>query len=111
MKWELQRVIMYSLDVPLSIDIKRLVQGGPLIKYEHDGCPRIGVMPRYGDADSIQWFNVKPNCTFHIINCFEDSEEVVVWGCRALESVIPGPNLALNKSEWFSGKFRRAGIS
>lgn len=34
-------------------------------------------MPRYGDADSIQWFDVKPNCTFHIINCFEDGDEVI----------------------------------
>lgn len=29
-------------------------------------------------------------------------EQVVVWGCRALESIIPGPDMGLNKFEWFS---------
>lgn len=33
-------------------------------------------MPRYGDADSIQWFDVQPSSAFHIINCFEDGDEV-----------------------------------
>ncbi|XP_031282141.1 LOW QUALITY PROTEIN: carotenoid 9,10(9',10')-cleavage dioxygenase 1-like [Pistacia vera] len=94
------------LDFPLSIDINRLIQGGQLINYEPKGYARIGVMPRYGVADSIQWFVVKPNCTFHIINCFEDGDEVVVLGCRALESVIPGPTLDLNRSERSSEKNR-----
>ena len=34
-------------------------------------------MPLYGDADSIKWFEVEPNCTFHIINSFEDDHEVI----------------------------------
>lgn len=33
-------------------------------------------------------------------------EQVVVWGCKALDSIIPGPHLGLNKSEWFSRRFR-----
>lgn len=34
-------------------------------------------MPLYfGDANSIQWFEVEPNITFHIINSFEDGHEV-----------------------------------
>lgn len=33
-------------------------------------------MPRYDDASSICWFDVLPNCTFHILNCFEDRDEV-----------------------------------
>ncbi|WRX34971.1 Carotenoid oxygenase - like 10, partial [Theobroma cacao] len=77
-----------------------------LIKYDKEGYARMGVMHRYGDADSIQWFEVKPNCTFHFINSFEDGDEVVIRGCRALESVIPGPDQGMNKFEWFSRKFR-----
>ncbi|KAK8991648.1 hypothetical protein V6N11_062651 [Hibiscus sabdariffa] len=57
-------------------------------------------------SDSVQWFKVKPNCTFHLFNCFEDGHEVVVWGCRALDSVIPGPDKGKNKFDWFSRKFR-----
>ncbi|EXB93372.1 hypothetical protein L484_010699 [Morus notabilis] len=77
------------MDFPVTIDIIRLVCGGPLIKYNKEGYARIGVMPRYGHANSIRWFKVEPNATFHIINCFEDGDdEVVIWGCRALESVV-----------------------
>ncbi|XWS17715.1 hypothetical protein CRYUN_Cryun33cG0091000 [Craigia yunnanensis] len=94
------------MDYPLTIDIGRLLRGGPLLKYEKEGYARIGVMHRYGDADSIKWFEVKPNCTFHIINSFEDGDEVVVRGCKALQSVIPGPDQGMNKFEWFSKKFR-----
>ncbi|GMN39973.1 hypothetical protein TIFTF001_009195 [Ficus carica] len=77
------------MDFPLTIDIMRLVNRGPLIKYNKEEYARIGIMPRYGHANSIKWFQVEPNCTFHILNCFEDGDdEVVIWGCRALESVI-----------------------
>ncbi|OMO61912.1 Carotenoid oxygenase [Corchorus capsularis] len=93
------------MDHPLCIDLNRLIRGGQLIEYEKEGDARIGVMPRYGDADSIQWFKVKPNCTFHLFNCFEDGDEVVMWGCRALNSVIPGPDQGNNKLDWFSKKF------
>lgn len=33
-------------------------------------------------------------------------EQVVVWGCRAPESIIPGPDKGLNKFEWFSRGFK-----
>lgn len=29
----------------------------------------------------------------------------MVWGCRANDSVIPGPEKGLNKFEWFSQRF------
>lgn len=49
-----------------------------LIKYEEDQEARFGVMPRYGDIESIQWFYVEAHCTFHIINCYEEGEEVIM---------------------------------
>lgn len=116
-----------------------------LIKYSKEEYARIGIIPRYGDSDSIRWFEVQPNYTFHILNCFEDDnevnyiisflifcfnlyylslrsiiynwlivlkfclyedEQVVVWGCRALDSIIPGPDKGLNKFEWLSKWFK-----
>ncbi|KAF4394391.1 carotenoid 9,10(9',10')-cleavage dioxygenase 1-like isoform X1 [Cannabis sativa] len=77
------------MDFPLTLDAMRFFCGGSLIKFDKNEYARIGVMPRYGNSDSIIWFDVEPNCTFHLFNCFEDGEdEVVVWGCRTLESVI-----------------------
>ena len=45
------------------------------MKFEKESYARIGVMPRYGDADSVKWFEVDPYCTFHIVNCFETGDE------------------------------------
>ncbi|XP_056177030.1 carotenoid 9,10(9',10')-cleavage dioxygenase 1-like [Syzygium oleosum] len=93
------------IDHPLVFDMKRLVSGGPLLKYDKEGYARIGVMPRYGDASSVRWFYIDSSCTFHIFNCFEDGDEVVVRGCRALTSVFPGPDWGMNKFDWFSRGF------
>ncbi|KAM7459366.1 hypothetical protein LguiA_036360 [Lonicera macranthoides] len=98
------------LDFPLILDINRLISGGPLIKYDNKEYARIGVMPRYGDAESIRWFAVEPCSAFHIINCFEDGDEVIVWACRARESIIPGPDHGLNKFEWFSKGFKHINL-
>ncbi|CAK7353232.1 unnamed protein product [Dovyalis caffra] len=74
--------------------------------YYVEGPARIGIMPRYGDADSVKWFEVEPNCTFHILNCFEDGDqEVVVRGCRALAAILPGPDWGQKKFDWFSKGF------
>ncbi|KAF5456485.1 hypothetical protein F2P56_025964 [Juglans regia] len=101
-----QRYIVI-MDFPLTIDLKRVVRGGPLIKYNKEEYARIGIMPRYGtNSDSIKWFDVEPNSTFHILNSFEDGDDVVLWACRALDSIIPGPDMGLNKFEWFSRRFK-----
>ncbi|XP_009804285.1 carotenoid 9,10(9',10')-cleavage dioxygenase 1-like isoform X1 [Nicotiana sylvestris] len=93
------------MNFPLTIDISRLVLGGSLMRFEENGYARIGIMPRYGDANSIKWFEVEPCCVFHIINCFEDNDEVVVRACRARQSVIPGPNSRVNHFEkWLKGR-------
>ncbi|PNS92570.3 hypothetical protein POPTR_018G042650v4 [Populus trichocarpa] len=94
------------IDHPLIVDITRVIKGGQLMKYEEKETARIGVMPRYGSAESVKWFEVEPNCTFHIVNCFEDSNEVVVRGCKAVTSIIPGPDWGQDKFEWFSKGFK-----
>ncbi|KAF9662257.1 hypothetical protein SADUNF_Sadunf18G0034300 [Salix dunnii] len=98
------------IDFPLTLDIQRLINGGPLIKFDKEEYARIGIMPRYGTADSIRWFEVEPNCTFHLLNCFEEGDEVVVRGCRSLESIISEScDMDLDKSEWVSGRLRNKG--
>ncbi|KAK2969364.1 hypothetical protein RJ640_023625, partial [Escallonia rubra] len=93
-------------DYPLTLDPYRLLQGGQLIKFEREKYSRIGVMPRYGNADSVRWFEVEANCTLHMFNCFEDGNEVVVRGCKAKTTIIPGPDWGQDKFEWFSRGFK-----
>ncbi|KAL6296378.1 hypothetical protein ACE6H2_004520 [Prunus campanulata] len=73
------------IDHPLTVDVKRVIMGGSLLKYEKEEYARIGVMPRYGDAESV-----------------------VVRGCRALTSLLPGPDGGLIKYEWYSKGFNFA---
>ncbi|CAK7337629.1 unnamed protein product [Dovyalis caffra] len=94
------------MDFPLTIDLHRLLKGGPLIKFNQSEYARIGIMPRYGDAESIKWFHVASNCTFHLLNCFEDGDQIVIRACRALDSIIPGPDMGVNKFEWFSSRLK-----
>ncbi|CAI0441372.1 unnamed protein product [Linum tenue] len=96
------------MDFPLTIDLSRLLTGGQLINYDKEGYARIGVMPRYGNTESIRWFDVAPNCTFHILNCFEDGNEVVVRACRCLNSVltVTGSEMGEDRFDWFSRRFR-----
>ncbi|KAL0311968.1 UNVERIFIED_CONTAM: Carotenoid 9,10(9',10')-cleavage dioxygenase 1 [Sesamum radiatum] len=89
-------------DFPIALDINRFLRGGPLVRYEKDKYARIGVMPRYGDVDSVRWFEVKTCCAFHIINCYEEDDEVVVMACIAQDSIISGPELGRDKLGWFS---------
>ncbi|XP_073135232.1 carotenoid 9,10(9',10')-cleavage dioxygenase-like isoform X3 [Henckelia pumila] len=95
------------MDFPLTIDVNRLITGGPLMKYNKEGYAQIGVMPRYGDSESVKWFRVEPNCMFHIINCYEHGDEVVALAITSSTSIIPGPDFGMNKFEWFSKRFKK----
>ncbi|XP_039165723.1 carotenoid 9,10(9',10')-cleavage dioxygenase 1 [Eucalyptus grandis] len=94
------------VDHPVVLDTQRLAKGGPLLKYDKEGTTRFGVMPRYGDANSIRWFEVETCCAFHLLNTFEDGDEVVVRGCRAMASILPGPDWGVNKFDWFSRGYK-----
>ncbi|KAF7001428.1 hypothetical protein CFC21_017102 [Triticum aestivum] len=90
---------MYNiiLDAPLTINKERMLKGAPLIEFEKDSYARIGVMPRYGDANSITWFYVQSFCTIHLVNCFEEDDEVVVRGFHVPGSIILGPRINSNQ--------------
>ncbi|CAL5044430.1 unnamed protein product [Urochloa decumbens] len=93
------------LDYPLRFGIFRTFVQKPFIENDMNGKSRIGVMPRFGDADSIIWFHVVNHCSYHLFNCFEDGNEVVVRGCRLLGSIIPSDRHRVNKSKWYGRAF------
>nr|CAB3494777.1 unnamed protein product [Digitaria exilis] len=64
------------MDYPLRFGISRTLQQKPIFDNDMNGKSRIGVMPRFGDAESIRWFDVENHCSYHLFNCFEDENEV-----------------------------------
>ncbi|CAL4941844.1 unnamed protein product [Urochloa decumbens] len=93
------------MDYPLRFGISRTFLQKPIFENDMNGKSRIGVMPRFGNLESIRWFDVENHCSFHLFNCFEDGNEVVVRGCRTLGSVIPGPPHNVDKSNWYGRVF------
>ncbi|XP_039142977.1 carotenoid 9,10(9',10')-cleavage dioxygenase 1-like [Dioscorea cayenensis subsp. rotundata] len=89
------------LDYPQKFGIERPILGKRFIEFDRDAKSRIGVMPRFGDEESILWFNVKNHCTYHLINCFEDDDKVIVRGCKLLDTIITTPDDKIERSEWY----------
>lgn len=71
------------LDLPLCFDLQRAMQGKPPIQWEPENGARIGVLPRHGDGKDIRWFSVSPGMVFHVMNAFEEGDEVVLDACRS----------------------------
>ncbi|KAI3812541.1 hypothetical protein L1987_17251 [Smallanthus sonchifolius] len=93
------------VDFMLTMSPERVMQGGSFFKYEREKDARIAVIPRYGDANTIKWFRIEPCVSYHLMNTFEDGDEVVVRGCKANATILPGPEWGENKFEWFSRGF------
>ncbi|CAL5044427.1 unnamed protein product [Urochloa decumbens] len=93
------------MDYPLIFGISRTLLQKPFIENDMNGKSRIGVMPRFGDAESIMWFDVGNHCSYHLFNCFEDGNEVVVRSCRILGSIIPSDRHRVDKSKWYGRAF------
>ncbi|KAI3698406.1 hypothetical protein L2E82_41926 [Cichorium intybus] len=87
------------IDFMLTMRPERIMKGGQ----EKDA--RIAVIPHYGELDSVKWFNIEPCVTYHLMNTFEDGDEVVVRGCTANAAIIPGPVWGEDEFDWFSRGF------
>jgi carotenoid cleavage dioxygenase len=70
------------LDLPVTFDFKRLLTGKGPIGYEPKHGARIGVLPRHGKGDEVKWFPVEPCYVFHVLNAYDDGDEVVLLACR-----------------------------
>jgi carotenoid cleavage dioxygenase len=71
------------LDLPLVFDFEAAMRGESMIGWDPDNGCRIGVLPRYGDDDSIRWFEIEESFLFHVANAWEEGDEVVLQACRS----------------------------
>ena len=69
-------------DMPLFYDEEALRAGRHKIAFHSELPARFGVIPRYGAADSIRWFEATPCYIYHVVNAWEEGDEVVMVGCR-----------------------------
>jgi hypothetical protein len=67
-----------------------------------NGKSRIGVMPRFGDAESIIWFDVENHCSYHLFNWFEGGNEVNFVKSKCIPANIDTRESYDNKPSIFS---------
>lgn len=72
----------YSIlhDFPLRPDPEALAAGRYKVSFQANQPSRFGVIPRYGSADQIRWFDASPTYMLHVVNAWEDGDEVVMIG-------------------------------
>ena len=67
-------------DFPLWPDVEALKAKRYKVRFHADQPSRFAVVPRYGSAKDIRWFEAKPNYMLHVVNAWEEDSEVVMVG-------------------------------
>jgi carotenoid cleavage oxygenase len=59
-------------DLPVTFQLDALGQGSPFpYRWDPDYEPRVGVLPRDGDAGDVRWADVEPCYVFHPLNAYD----------------------------------------
>ncbi len=101
-------------DFPVFFDPELFARTGKRIPLFHRDVPtRYGVIPRFGSDADVRWFEFEPCYMLHVVNCWEDGEEVVMVGCRTddpslkpdprdgrIAAMLSGIKLQANLYEW-----------
>lgn len=74
----------YSIlhDLPVYHDEAALAAGRHKIRFNKSMPARFGVIPRFGQPEDIKWFEFTPCFLYHVVNCWEDGDEVNMVACR-----------------------------
>ncbi|KAL2630630.1 hypothetical protein R1flu_015316 [Riccia fluitans] len=88
------------MDFPLLVDIANTAKGKPLLHFDHNSVTRFGILPRFGDSDSVRWFEVETSSMFHTFNAYDIGDEVVVHGLRSKSSFL-NLDMSMDKKEWY----------
>ena len=79
----------YSIlhDVPVYHDPEALRAGRHKIRFDSKLPIRFGVIPRFGASDTIRWFEFSSCFLYHVVNCWEEGDEVVMIACRFMPTL------------------------
>jgi len=83
------------MDLPLVYDIDLMMKIGKAVPiFKREMPSRFGIIPRYGAAEEIKWFEAEPCYIYHTINAWEEGDEIVMDCCVNEE---PTPQQKLEK--------------
>lgn len=67
-------------DMPLYWDPQLLERGIHAVQFHPEQKSRFALIPRFGSAEDIRWFEAAPSYVLHWLNAFEVGDEVVLDG-------------------------------
>lgn len=88
---------MIIFDLPITFSINNIIRGADFPYAWNNKHPaRVGLLPKTGTAEDIQWFNIDPCYVFHSCNAYDlDNGDVIldlaVHG-KTFEDTIQGPS-------------------
>ncbi|GAB1820492.1 carotenoid oxygenase family protein [Herbidospora sp. RD11066] len=83
------------MDLPLFQDLDAARQGRYKLTFDRSLPSRFGVIPKRGRADQIRWFEAKPCYIYHVVNAWEEGDEIVMDVCRVGRPAPAGSGSAL----------------
>ncbi len=75
------------MDLPLFQDMTAAREGRHKIVFERDIPARFGVIPRKGT--DVRWFTASPCYIYHVVNAWEEGEQIVLDVCRVKRPAPP----------------------
>jgi carotenoid cleavage dioxygenase len=84
------------MDLPLFWEPDLLARGIHKVSYFPHLPSRFAIVPRYGDAGEVRWFETSPCYIYHVVNAWEDGDEIVMDACRVIG---PEPRSARGEGE------------
>jgi carotenoid cleavage dioxygenase len=66
------------MDLPICFDLERAMSGSMPYRWSDDYGARVGLMPRGGTSNQVQWFEVEPCYVFHPLNAYDCEDGKVV---------------------------------
>ena len=70
------------MDLPLFWDPELMQRDVHKVTFFPEIPSRFGIIPRFGDSESIRWFEAEPCYIYHISNAWQEGDEIILDGCR-----------------------------
>eukprot|EP00005_Dracoamoeba_jomungandri_P005151 CAMPEP_0174260508 /NCGR_PEP_ID=MMETSP0439-20130205/9798_1 /TAXON_ID=0 /ORGANISM="Stereomyxa ramosa, Strain Chinc5" /LENGTH=559 /DNA_ID=CAMNT_0015344765 /DNA_START=23 /DNA_END=1702 /DNA_ORIENTATION=- len=76
------------MDLPFTFRPERIIKGElSAFKFEPERGSRFGIFPRHSaseeDNENIMWFHTDSCYIFHVLNSWEEGDEVILFACRS----------------------------
>ena len=77
------------MDLPVTFTPEALVQRRWSVGFFPEMPSRFAIIPRRGDPHQVRWFEASPCYIYHVVNAWEEGDEVVLVACRVADPLPP----------------------